>query len=696
MRAALAVILGPVAGAAQAGGVPGVEAPPTLATVEVIGQQQPGEAARSSTEGYVTAEQLAERPLARPGELLEFVPGMMVTQHSGEGKANQYFLRGFNLDHGTDFYTEVDGLPVNMRTHAHGQGYADLNFVIPELIGSLEYRKGPYYADVGDFGAAGSASLRYVDELPRSLVRVTGGQFGYASALAAASPQVGAGKLLLGVQGTRYDGPFELDENVRKYAALARYNVGSEREGYTVSLASYDIRYRAPDQIPLRAVQDGTIGPEGFIDPSDGGSVGRYSASVEWRGLANGGTGSWRAQGYALRYRMQLFSNFTYFLTDPTDADARPDDQFNQFDDRRVYGLNWRRVWRLPTAVPIDLEAGVQSRYDDIGTVALRLTQARRRTDGGLNGDGIVRSDAVRESSVGAYLSSTQQWTGWLRSQLGARVDRYDFDVDSQLDANSGSAHDALASPKLALVFGPFAGTTLFANYGEGFHSNDARGTTLRVDPLDGTSPQDRVDPLVKARGGELGVTSEPLPALKLTASLWALNFDSELVFIGDAGGSEASGASQRRGVEVSAYYAPYPWLALDADYAYARARLDAEEGDRIPNSIEDVFGLGITVPETRGWSAGLRLRHLGAGPLTEDNRARSRPTTVLNSQVGYRWLARYSATLQVLNLLDSRDNDITYFYASRLPGEPAGGVEDYHFHRVERRQLRLSLGVEF
>lgn len=694
--------LGMVASPAlQAGAMPGIGAPDDatlLETIEVIAQRPPSDIPRSSTEGFVTAEQLAERPISRSGELLEFVPGLMVTQHSGEGKANQYFLRGFNLDHGTDFYSEVDGLPVNMRTHAHGQGYADINFIIPELIGSLDYRKGPYYADVGDFGAAGSANLRYVDELPLTLFRGTLGEWGYRSVLAAGSPSLGPGKLLLAAEATHYDGPFDLASHERKYAGIARYNTGSDASGATMSLMGYGIHYRALDQIPQRAVDEGLISEKGFIDPTDGGRVERFSANGEIRGVDADGKGSWRAQAYALKYRMQLFSDFTYFFTDPTDADDLPDDQFNQFDDRWVYGLNAKRLWTLPVSVPADVEIGLQSRYDDIDTVALRLTQARHRTDGGLAGDGIVRSDSVKEASVGLYVSSTLKWTPWFRSQVGARVDQYWFDVNSNLDATSGKEDDAIASPKVALVFGPFSRTLLFANYGEGFHSNDARGTTIRVDPTDGVTAQDRVDPLVKARGGELGITSEVVDHLKLTASLWKLNFASELVFVGDAGGSEPSSASRRRGVELSASWAPVKWLAINVDYAYAHARLKVPggEGDRIPNSIEDIIGLGITVPETYGWNGGLRVRHLGRGPLIEDNSARSKPTTVVNAQVGYRLFQRYTVNVQVLNLFNSDDNDITYFYESRLPGEPPGGIPDYHFHRVEQRQVRLSVGMEF
>lgn len=672
---------------AQAGGVPAVE----LEEVVITGKRTLEESPKSSTEGYVTAEQLEQRPIARAGELLEFTPGLIVTQHSGEGKANQYFLRGFNLDHGTDFYTEVDGLPVNMRTHGHGQGYADINFIIPELIGDLQYRKGPYFAQVGDFAAAGSASLRYKDELPATLATATVGEFGYYNALLAGSPTVAGGKLLLAGEVTRYDGAYDLKQDAKIYKGLARYNRGNEQEGFTASLAAYDIEYLAPDQIPQRAVDSGLIGELGFIDPTDGGKVQRFSLSTEWRGLASGG--HWNVQAYALSYDLELFSNFTYFFTDPSDADLLPDDQFEQFDERRVYGLNAKRYWLLPTALPIDVEAGVQIRYDDIDTVGLYLTSERQRNQ-------TVREDAVKEGSVGLYLSSTQRWTDWLRTVAGLRFDHYDFEVDSNLAANSGKADDDLLTPKLAAVFGPWKRTEFYLNYGEGFHSNDARGTTLSLDPTDPDllTPADSVTPLVKVKGGEIGVNTKLIPAVTLSASLWYLNSDSELVYIGDAGNSEAGPPSERRGVELSAYYPPLRWLIVDADYAFSRGRLDvpAGEGDRIPNSIEDVFSLGLTIPETRNWSAGLRVRYLGPGPLIEDNSARSKSTTVVNAQLGYRFLKTYTATVAVLNLLDSNDNDITYFYESRLPGEPAEGVADFHFHRVEPRAARLTLRAEF
>ena len=665
--------------ASWAGGVPVT----ALDTVEVIGQKPLQDAPTSSTQGYVTQDQLAERPISRSGELLEFVPGMIVTQHSGEGKANQYFLRGFNLDHGTDFYSEVDGLPVNMRTHGHGQGYADINFIIPELIDTLEYRKGPYYADVGDFAAAGAASLRYVDELPRNIAKLSVGSYGYYNGLLATSPKVENGHLLLGIEGTAYNGAYDLAEHERKLAAIARYNNGTVSDGYTLSLATYGINYNAPDQIPLRAAQDGQIGRLGFIDPSDGGNVRRYSLNAEWRG--SDGSSNWRVQGYGLYYKLALFSNFTYFLDDPINGD-----QFEQADNRRVFGLNAKRYWLLPTKTPIDFELGLQSRYDDIIGVGLFHTKDRQRL-------GTVREDDVKEFSVSPYISSTQKWTNYFRSQIGVRLDHYSFDVSSDRPENSGTRQATVVSPKVALIFGPFEKTEFYLNYGNGFHSNDARGVTLKVDPHDGTPlPNAAVPPLVKARGGEFGVTNWIIPKVKLTASLWALHLDSELVYGGDSGVSDPSGASRRIGEEFSVYYTPLSWLVIDSDIALTRARIDSPDGNRIPNAIENVVALGITVPETKGWSGGLRLRRLGPAPLIEDNSQRSHTTTVLNAQAGYRFWRSYTAMLAVLNLLNSKDNDITYFYTSRLPGEPTQGVNDIHYHSVEPLSLRLSVRADF
>jgi hypothetical protein len=473
--------------AAFAGGIPTV----TLDTVQVSDGRALEYQPESATEGRVGAEQLALRPISRNGELLEFLPGLIVTQHSGEGKANQYFLRGFNLDHGTDFYTEVDGLPVNMRSHANGQGYADINFIIPELIGSLDYRKGTYYADVGDFSAAGSANLRDVDSLPHGLVKFTGGSHDYYSLLATGSPKVLGGDLLLGAEGRLYRGPFINDSKEHKLAGIARWNHCDEQDGLTVGLQGYVIRDNASDQIPLRAVQDGTLDRYGYEDPTDGGGARRISGNVEWRHQVD--DGNWRASAYALDYKVKRYSDFTYFLDDPVNGD-----QFEQAEHRQVHGAALRRYRRLPVAIPADIDIGLQSRFDDIAPIGLYKTRDRARLS-------TVRGDAVQEGSLAGYIAAKQLWTRWLRSEFGYRVDWYHFNVSSDTAENSGTRSASIGNPKLTLIFGPWAKTQLFADFGEGFHSNDARGVTLHVDSADKTTPVASARPLVRARGKEMG-----------------------------------------------------------------------------------------------------------------------------------------------------------------------------------------------
>ncbi len=476
-------------------------------------------------------------PVLRTGELLEVVPGLIVTQHSGDGKANQYFLRGFNLDHGTDLATSVDGVPVNMVTHAHGQGYTDINFVIPELVQSIDYRKGTYYADTGNFSAAGAVNLRYRSRLDSPIAVIEAGQDNYARGLIAASPKVAGGTLLAAVDYAHIDGPWELEENFHKLNMLARYSAGNDRQRLSITTQGYDGEWRSTDQIPQRAVDSGAIGRFGNVDPTDGGKSHRYSLSADW--LAAMGSGAMSAQAYAIDYRLDLISNFTYAI------DRTSGDQFEQFDDRHIYGANWQ--WQQPLALGSlrnDLTAGVQVRYDDIGKVGLYHTQARERLS-------TVREDAVTQGSYSGFASLDTTWTDWARTTIGVRADYFDFDVDASLAANSGSASDSIASPKFALVLGPWAQTDFFVDIGRGFHSNDARGTTISVDPSDGTTPVDRVDPLVSALGTDLGVRTAIVPNAQLSLSLWELKLDSELLFVGDAGTTEASrrAGARRRSV---------------------------------------------------------------------------------------------------------------------------------------------------
>ncbi|HKQ83185.1 MAG TPA: TonB-dependent receptor [Steroidobacteraceae bacterium] len=637
----------------------------------------------SASVGVVTAEQLELRPVLRTGELLEVVPGLIVTQHSGDGKANQYFLRGFNLDHGTDLATSVDGVPVNMRTHAHGQGYTDVGFVIPELVSSIEYRKGTYYAEYGDFSAAGAVDMRYRDSVPKPVATLELGDNDYRRALLVGSAEALGGTWLVALERATNDGPWKLDEDLRRSNAVLRYSQKSDASHFSVTAQGYDSEWRSTDQIPLRAVRDGSLDRFGFIDPTDGGESHRYSLSADWT-LEQERT-QWRAQAYAIDYRLDLFSNFTY----ATDADNG--DQFEQFDDRRIYGgqFSWTRAFTLGGRAQ-ELSVGFQSRIDDIGRVALYRTQVRERLD-------TVRSDSVTETSYALYSTLTTQWAPKVRTAIGVRADDYEFDVDSQLALNSGKRSDTQVSPKASLVLGPWRETEFFFNAGTGFHSNDARGTTARVDPSDGVTPLDRVDPLVEARAAEVGLRTALLPNAQVSLSLWQLKLDSELVYVGDEGVTEASRASRRRGVEIGAIWNPVSWLIVDADYAWSRARFSESDpaGNRIPNAVDSVASVGVAVDLPGGWFGGARFRHFGSAPLIEDGSVRSNPTTLVNLEVGYRIAGRYKLSASVFNLFDAKDNDITYYYASQLQGEPEP-VDDIHFHPVEPRTLRVSASVEF
>jgi outer membrane receptor protein involved in Fe transport len=637
----------------------------------------------SSTQGTVTRAQLETRPVLRTGELLETVPGLVVTQHSGDGKANQYFLRGFNLDHGTDLATSVDNIPVNMHTHGHGQGYTDINFVIPELLDRIEYKKGTYFADEGNFSAAGAVDLKYRRSFDDTLLSLSLGEDSYVRGLVAGSAAIAGGDLLFGLDHGTTDGPWDLPEDLKRTNALVKYSRGDRGDGFAITASGYDGSWDSTDQIPERAVESGLLGRFGYVDPTNGGESHRYALNFELEKPL----GAWNleATAYALDYHLDLFSNFTYAI------DAADGDQFEQFDDRQAYGLHaeLRRDNRIG-ALPGKLRIGLESRFDDIDRVGLYLTEARARRS-------MIREDAVQRLGLGLYAEQQVEVTDWLRVIGGLRFDSAGFDVDSDLDANSGSASDNIASPKLSFVFGPWADTEFFINAGRGFHENDARGTTITVDPADGVTAADRVNPMVRASGAEIGMRTAFLPYTQLALTAWMLDLDSELLYVGDAGATEANRASERHGFELGVYVTPREWLTLDADLAWSHARFSEPDsaGNYIPGAVEGVASVGVALQHPSGWFGGARFRHFGEAPLIEDDSARSDPTTVVNLELGYRLNKRFAVSLAAYNLFDSQDNDITYFYESQLPGEGAP-VEDRHFHPVEPRTLRLTVETRF
>ncbi len=670
---------------------PVVVASAVLERVEVSGRHYDNAigSTDAASQGSIRAELLKSRPALRPGEVLEFVPGVIVTQHSGDGKANQYFLRGFNLDHGTDFATTVNGLPVNMPSHGHGQGYSDINFLIPELVDRIEYRKGPYFAKSGNFAAAGSADIAYRSTLDDSFAALTLGQRRYQRFVGAASTRLGGGANLLGaIEVQHNDGPWTLPERLRKRNGVLTLSGGTLAEGWRASLMAYDAQWNATDQVPERLIAAGTFNGQPFgrfdaVDASDGGRTRRSSLSGEWH--RNSDAGATRVAAYAMDYWLQLFSNFTYALERPGDGD-----QFSQQDRRSVAGASASHaVDHRLGGLQARSEVGVQLRHDRI-RVGLFDTVQRRTT-------ATTRDDRVRETQWGLYGPTALELTPWLRGVLGLRADQARFKVDSLRNvANSGRASAQQFSPKLSLIAGPWGRTEFFFNAGRGFHSNDARGTTARVDPKTG----DAVDPvpgLVAARGLELGARTEWVPGLQSSLALWQLDFDSELVYVGDAGATEANRPSQRRGIEWNNRYVPVPWLLVDADFAWTHARFaDADPvGNRIPNAIDKVGAIAVTLRELGPWSASLQWRYLGSGSLIEDDSVRSRPSLTTNLRVSRKLGARSELTVDVFNLANRKVNDIEYFYASQLPGE-AAPVADRHVHPAEPRTVRVTLKMGF
>jgi hypothetical protein len=630
--------------------------------------------ADSANSGVVTQQQLEARTVYRPAELLEATPGLIVSQHSGEGKANQFYLRGFNLDHGTDLRTTVDGMLVNQRSHAHGQGWSDLNFLIPELTDRLDYRKGPYHADEGDFAAAGALAVRYAEVLDHGVARLAVGQNGLRRALLAHSPVVGKGNLLYALELLHNDGPFTRGDDFNKVNGVLRYSEGTAANGFNVTAMAYKARWNATDQIPARAVADGTLGRFDLVDPSDGGKAQRYSLSGNWR--ADSDAGATKVNAYVLANRLELYSNFTYFLDDPVNGD-----QFSQPDRRVTSALNAEHRWgNYRVGFQLQNDNIYNGLYDTVGRV-------RRAT---------TREDHIVETSAAVFAEVSTRWNSKLRSVAGVRFDHYRFDVESDLAANSGRSSATKASPSLSLVFGPWNKTELYFNVGNGFHSNDARGTTIAIDPKSGEAV-DRVTPLVKAMGTEIGIRSEFFKGMQSAFSVYRLDFDSELVFVGDAGTTQAGRPSQRTGFEFSNYYKANKYLTIDADLAFARARFKDRDaaGQRIPGAVEGVASLALAVDNVGPWFGALQYRYFGPRPLIEDNSRRSRATSTLNGRIGYRFNTHTKIELEGFNLANRRDSAIDYFYESRLKDE-AVASEDVHFHPVESRSFRVTLSRDF
>ena len=661
---------------------PGTGASTVLPAVTVVAPRAlEAEPTDAASEKRISGETLNTRPIARTGEVLEAAPGLIVSQHSGEGKANQFFLRGMNLDHGTDLAIWLDGMPLNMRTHGHGQGYADVNFLIPELLEKMVVKKGPYWAEESDFASAGSLRLSYADRLESNIALVTGGSFGYWRGLTAGTMAVGAGSITAAGELVFYDGPWQASDALRKFNGFLRYSEGTPDNGLAITALAYTNSWHATNQIPNRAVFDGSLSRWGAVDQTDGGDTQRYSLSMRWSRSSD--AGATLVEAYGIYTTLNLYNNFTYFLDDPDLGD-----QFQQSDKRKILGFNASHLSRHDLAgFRSETMVGTQVRYDDIG-VGLFNTFQRTAFN-------TVRYDQVSETSVGLYARNTTQWTDWLKLTLGVRADLFMASVDSTTQPlNSGNTSAFLASPKVGVVFGPFERTEFYLNGGFGYHSNDARGATITVNPGDPTQPIGALPLLVQSKGAEIGVRSQALKGFDTSLALFMLDFNSELLFVGDSGTTIASRPSRRIGVEWTNSYRPTAWASFDLDLAFTRARFTdwSPEGDLIPGAPDFVGSAGMTLGSDTGWFGALRLRSLGPRPLLSDGSVWSNFTTTLNGRFGYIFESGFKLNLDAYNLLNTQASQIDYYYPSRLSGEPAGGVADRQFHPVEPLAFRLTL----
>jgi outer membrane receptor protein involved in Fe transport len=663
-----------IAASAFAGGIPTSERTLAPVVVEASRIDQLG-VADSANQGVITRKQLETRPLSRTAELLEVIPGVIVTQHSGDGKANQYYVRGFNLDHGTDLRTTVLGMPVNMPSHAHGQGYTDLNFLIPELIDTIRYKKGTYYAEEGDFSAAGAAAFDYVRSLDRGIAGIELGEYQYKRAVAANSTALGPGTLLYAVEAAGQNGPWLLPERYRRYNGVLSYSWKTGADSVRVTGMALQSSWTATDQVPRRAIESGQIGRFGFIDPTNGGDTARQSLSADWQRRTS--DGAITANAYLIRSRLDLFSNFTYALDDPINGD-----QFQQSERRTVAGANIDRTWSHKLgSFDSETTTGFQLRNDRIAPVGLYSTAARQRLS-------TTREDDVTQTSAALFASNTTRWTPWFRSVAGLRADHYRFEVAGSEDVDSGKVNDTIISPKLSAIFSPNDHAEIYLNWGRGFHSNDARGVTQADDPA---------TPLVKATGKEVGMRLSGLvPGLQTSISLWRLNLASELVFVGDAGTTEAGRPSRRSGLEIANYYIPAPGWIIDADLAWSRARFSnaSPDGNYIPGAIERTASVGLSMEQGK-WSAGVRLRYFGGRPLIEDNSVRSASSTLINTKLAYAFSRSVKLTAEILNLANRKVSDVDYYYESRLPNEAASSF-DIHTHPAEPRTVRVGMLINF
>jgi len=661
--------------------------------------------AESAGQVTVSAKEIEDRPILRSGELLETLPGLIITQHAGGGKANQYFLRGFNLDHGTDFAIFLDGMPLNLPSHAHGEGYSDMNIVIPEFVQRVNAEKGPYYADVGNYGSAGNADMAFFKTLPQNFFKVEANTAGdYQRAVFGISQKISSGTLLYGGEVYHDDGPWTHPDDFYKFNGLVTYSRGDDTNGVSITARGYRGKWNSSDQMPENAI--GLVGFFGTLNPTDGGNSQRYSLQGEWhRHRAKSET---KITVYGFYYDLDLFSDFTYYLVDPIKGD-----QFEQQDRRWVSGMKARHtIFSQWFGRKVENTFGLQVRNDWVHN-GLYQSENRVRvdktdSDTGTTLPATTQANRFTDTQVGFYAENKIQWSDKFRTVTAVRGDVEYVDVNSLVTAaNSGTASKVLPSPKLSLIFGPWSNTEFYVQGGFSFHSNDARGAALTVEPVSADNPYPNtpatpIPLLIQTKGGEVGVRTAAITHLQSTLSLWYLHSNSELLQDGDTGGTSPSEQpSNRYGIEWANYFTPREHLAFDFDLADSRALFTAIDGDDaapnssggkyVPEAVGWVIASGVTLHDYKGFSGSLRLRYFGPRYLTSDGLYQSHLTALINLGLTYKINRKWSVSGELLNLLNRRDSDIDYAYESRITPTATPAFTNV-FHPVEPFQARLSL----
>jgi outer membrane receptor protein involved in Fe transport len=631
----------------------------------------------AASETTVSGRELSFWPLDTPSDLLRVVPALVIGQHAGGGKADQILLRGFDADHGTDVAVSVDGVPNNLVSHAHGQGYADLHWLIPEVVEGVEARRGPYFADQGDFGTAGAVRFITRDRFDAPLFRIAHGSFATTRLLAAGSPTIGPFATVLAAEAHATDGPFLDRQDLRRVNLFAKATRPLAEGGrFALTATAYDASWNASGQIPERAVASGAIDPYGAIDPTEGGRSHRYSIAASWAwqpSAASSGT----AHAFAVDYGLDLFSNFTFYAGDPVNGDG-----IEQVDDRRYYGAGATRRWvAIAGDTLFETVVGGSARFDGAG-VGLHRQRGRERL-------ATVNDAAVRQASAGLFIQEEVTLHPRLRLAGGLRYDAFRFDVRSRLPATAGGAApegtavEAILQPKAAVIVSLPSETDLFLNYGVGFHSNDARSTVIN---------ESGFPALPRSAGYEIGARSRPAAwdgRIDLAASVWRLDIENEFVYVGDEGGTEVRGRSRRSGIEVGARAQVARWLWADLDAAWSRAEFTGT-GAPVPLAPTRVISGGLASRLAHGWSWSVRARHLADRPAEETGRFVARGYTVLDTRLAWeRGPLEYA--LEVANLTGADYREAQFYNESRLPDEPAP-VGDIHFTPGSPRSWRFDL----